>query len=112
MAHRLAVAGWSGPLLFDRDAVQSIHQISRGVPRRINLLCDRALLGAYSQGQRRVNRAMVFKAAAEVFGSVPPIARWLPSLPRTTPKWAAAGLLALVVITLVVAFVLAIKLKP
>jgi general secretion pathway protein A len=37
------------------------------VPRRINLLCDRALLGAYAQGRRQVDRATLDKAAAEVF---------------------------------------------
>ena len=38
------------------------------MPRRINLLCDRALLGAYSTGQARVNTAVVNRAAEEVFG--------------------------------------------
>jgi general secretion pathway protein A len=45
--HRLAVAGHSGRLPLDRAACRRIHQLTRGVPRRINLLCDRALLGAY-----------------------------------------------------------------
>ncbi|HJV64012.1 MAG TPA: peptidoglycan-binding protein, partial [Albitalea sp.] len=49
-----------------------IHQLARGVPRRINLLCDRALLGAYASGQSGVNLPIVEKAASEVFGAVPP----------------------------------------
>jgi len=65
--HRLAVAGRTGPLPFDREARLRIHDLSRGVPRRINLLCDRALLGAYAEGKARVDRAMVEKAASEVF---------------------------------------------
>ncbi|MCJ0763495.1 ExeA family protein [Variovorax terrae] len=65
--HRLAVAGLSGALPFDRKALQRIHQLSRGVPRRINLLCGRALLGAYANGQATVDRRVVDKAAAEVF---------------------------------------------
>ncbi|NKI92864.1 AAA family ATPase [Rhizobacter sp. SG703] len=67
--HRMAVAGMRTALPFDRPARHRIFQLSRGVPRRINLLCDRALLGAYGQGQPRVDEAIVDKAAAEVFGS-------------------------------------------
>ncbi|MBG6075435.1 AAA family ATPase [Polaromonas sp. CG_9.11] len=66
--HRLAVAGFAGPLPFDRRALQRIHRLARGVPRRINLLCGRALLGAWANGLFRVNRQVIDKAAAEVFG--------------------------------------------
>jgi general secretion pathway protein A len=65
--HRLGVAGLKGALPFDKRAAQLVHRLSRGVPRRINLLCDRALLGAYAAGRRRVDRETVNKAAAEVF---------------------------------------------
>jgi len=65
--HRLVVAGLKGPLPFDRAACRRIHKLSRGLPRRINLLCDRALLGAYGQGRDRVDRGIVDRAAAEVF---------------------------------------------
>ena len=65
--HRLSVAGLNGALPFDRRAAQQVHTLSRGVPRRINLLCDRALLGAYAAGHRRVDRDTVNTAAVEVF---------------------------------------------
>jgi general secretion pathway protein A len=65
------VAGLKGPRPFEREAVQRIHTLARGVPRRINLLCDRALLGAYSTGKARVDRKVVDKAATEVFGKAP-----------------------------------------
>ncbi|RZI84889.1 MAG: peptidoglycan-binding protein [Rubrivivax sp.] len=65
--HRLAVAGLARGKLFDSQAVQRVHQLARGVPRRINLLCDRALLGAYAEGKSRVDREIVEKAATEVF---------------------------------------------
>ncbi|HEX7690702.1 MAG TPA: AAA family ATPase, partial [Burkholderiaceae bacterium] len=68
IAHRLAVAGLKGALPFDAAAIARIHQLTRGVPRRINLLCDRALLGGYASGRSRVDRAIVDKAALEVFG--------------------------------------------
>jgi general secretion pathway protein A len=65
--HRLAVAGLSGLIPFDREARHRIFELTRGVPRRINLLCDRALLGAYASGRQRVDKATVDKAAGEVF---------------------------------------------
>jgi general secretion pathway protein A len=65
--HRLGVAGMTTAMPFDARALRLIHEYSRGVPRRINLLCDRALLGAYALGRGQVDRAIVDKAAAEVF---------------------------------------------
>ena len=65
--HRLAVAGLKGPSPFDAPALSALHRASGGVPRRINLLADRALLGAYSKSRRGVDKATVMKAAAEVF---------------------------------------------
>jgi general secretion pathway protein A len=91
--HRLAVAGLKGPRPFEREAVQRIHALARGVPRRINLLCDRALLGAYSTGKAKVDRRVVDKAAAEVFGKASP-ARQLFANPKRTALVAAAGLTA------------------
>ena len=67
IAHRLAVAGHTGALPFDRAALRRVHALSRGVPRRINLLCGRALLGAYAEGRSIVQPATVNKAAREVF---------------------------------------------
>ena len=72
IAHRLQVAGWRRGRLFSSLAVRRIHQLARGVPRRINLLCDRALLGAYVEGKNKVDRAVVEKAASEVFGTPAP----------------------------------------
>jgi general secretion pathway protein A len=65
--HRLAACGLDRPLPFERGALRRVHAASRGVPRRINLLCDRALLGAYAGGQGIVTPAVVRRAAAEVF---------------------------------------------
>jgi general secretion pathway protein A len=67
--HRLEVAGLDRPLPFERKALQRIHRLSRGVPRRINLLCDRALLGAFASSRAAVDRGTVDKAAFEVFGA-------------------------------------------
>ena len=67
--HRLEVAGLrSGGSLFESAAVKQIHNLTRGIPRLINVLCDRALLGAYGQQRSRVNKKLIAEAAAEVFG--------------------------------------------
>ncbi len=65
--HRLAVAGLTGPIPFAADTLRRIHRVCGGVPRRINLLCDRALLGAYASHKEVVDRQVVDKAAREVF---------------------------------------------
>jgi general secretion pathway protein A len=90
--HRLAVAGMKSTMPFEAKAIRRIHQLSRGVPRRINLLCDRALLGAYADGKGQVDRRIVDKAAAEVFGT-----RTTEAAPRTPrlarPVWMGLSLL-------------------
>ncbi len=94
IAHRLQVAGLKGPLPFERPALQRIAQLTGGVPRRINLLCDRALLGAYASGAASVNPVIVRQAAREVFDTAPRAgwrARWAPGLIAVS---LAAGLLA------------------
>ena len=68
IGHRLAVAGLTGPMPFDSRSLRHIHRLAHGVPRRINLLCGRALLGAWANGLHRVDRRVVNKAAEEVFG--------------------------------------------
>ena len=82
MAHRLAVAGLGTAMPFDAAAMRRIHRITAGVPRRINLLCDRAMLGAYASGQARIGPAVIDKAAAEVFDRQPrkPWLWWLLAL--------------------------------
>lgn len=81
IAHRMAVAGLRGPLPFADKALSRIHTLTGGVPRRINLLCDRALLGAYASGQHTVERSVVNKASGEVFE--PTRAAPLPAESRT-----------------------------
>jgi general secretion pathway protein A len=90
--HRLGVAGLTGALPFDSRALRRIQALTGGVPRRINLLCGRALLGAYAHGQRVVTGAVVDKAAREVFDAQPAGASragW-----RRPPVMLGTGLLA------------------
>jgi general secretion pathway protein A len=65
--HRLRVAG-AQEEIFTSGALKEVHRLSGGIPRVINVACDRALLGAYTQETRRINPALVRRAAAEVYG--------------------------------------------
>jgi general secretion pathway protein A len=86
------VAGLTDALPFDAPAMKRIHELTRGVPRRINLLCGRALLGAWSLGEPMASRATVDQAAKEVFGSEH-IGQTNASQRRTRIALAALGLL-------------------
>ena len=72
--HRLRVAGATTDI-FAPQALNAVFRLSQGVPRVINVICDRALLGAYSLDRHRVTTSLVRNAAAEVFGQ------------RFTPDW-------------------------
>ena len=65
--HRLSTAGLNSASPFQQPQMKLIHQVTRGVPRRINLLCDRALLGAYSLGRHEVGSEIIRNAARELF---------------------------------------------
>jgi general secretion pathway protein A len=84
--HRLRVAGATSDI-FSNGALAEVYRLATGVPRVINVVCDRALLGAYSMDRHRVTSNLVRHAASEVFGKqfAP---RWLPWVGA-----AAAGLL-------------------
>jgi general secretion pathway protein A len=84
--HRLRVAGATTDI-FTRGSLREIYRISGGIPRVINILCDRALLGAYTQELHQVPGSLVRRAGAEIFGRdfMP---GWMP--------FAASGLAALI----------------
>jgi general secretion pathway protein A len=104
--HRLRVAG-SNEDVFAPAAIREIHRAARGVPRLINILCDRSLLGTYAQGSRRVTPEIVRKAAAESIGvataevsnarasiALPAWLKWRPTLSQIE---AALAVVALVI---------------
>ncbi len=64
VAHRLTIAGGGSVVSFAPRALQLVHRYTGGIPRLINLLCDRALLGGYSARTNRITPAMVLAAAA------------------------------------------------
>ncbi len=97
--HRLQVCG-ARESLFNEAAIDLVQKFSKGVPRLINVICDRALLGGYVEGKSRVDAAVVEKAAREVLPleglAKPqrPLWRWL-----TGGALAAAAAAALVLLT-------------
>src|SRR5471032_29359 len=64
--HRLEISG-AQRQLFPLALMGRVYRLSGGVPRAINVLCDRSLLGTYVQGKERVDRATLAQAAREVF---------------------------------------------
>lgn len=87
--YRLNKAGCEKPI-FTRGALRLVHKLSRGIPRIINIICDRALLGAYGRRSKRINRALVRKAYSEVMGRGRVF-----GFPRLS-YWTVAGLLFIV----------------
>ena len=89
VAHRLTVAGAHPGNPIPSALAPLVHRLTQGVPRRINLLCDRALLGAYVENSSVVTPKILRRAAAEVFAGEAPS-------PRAPLRWplVAGGVLA------------------
>jgi general secretion pathway protein A len=92
--HRMEVAGQRQPIFVTR-AVRVAHRRSRGVPRLLNTICDRALLGAYATGRTRVAAAIVRKAAKEVLGPSSRRRRWVVATVMAAVLVAVGGTLTL-----------------
>jgi general secretion pathway protein A len=89
--HRLAIAGLHSQL-FPASLCSKLFDLSDGIPRKINLICDRALLGTYVQGKEHVDRKTLNRAAREVLGDtdVQEIQQ------KKAPVWAVVGLLFII----------------
>lgn len=85
VVHRLAVAGTRREV-FSPGALERLHRLSGGVPRRVCALADRALLGTYTQWQERVESEAVRLADQEIQGVMPP------GQSRSLPRAAIMGL--------------------
>ena len=100
--HRLLVAGCRDALFMDAS-IKRLHQLSNGVPRLINVICDRALLGAYVQNKARVSVTVMEHAAAEIFG--------VASVGRKKYRGLIA-VISVVVIALITVILLNLELSP
>ena len=82
--HRLQIVGFRGEL-FTSGAVAMVHQLSGGVPRLVNNICERSMMGAYGENVHRIDKRLVRKAAGEV---LQPTERFQPM------QWVAGGAIA------------------
>ena len=82
--HRLQIVGFKGEL-FTSGAVNIVHQLSGGVPRLINNICERSMMGAYGENVHRIDKNLVRKAAGEV---LQPTEKFQPM------QWVAGGAIA------------------
>lgn len=100
ISYRLQVAGCSRPV-FTASAVKKLFQLSGGIPRLLNLICDRALLGGYSQQKALIDAGLVNQAASEVLAIKPqaekaPWPVWVWPLLTLVALGAGAGLSAFI----------------
>ena len=90
--HRLVVAGSHGSVRFSRRASATIFRLSSGVPRKINLLCDRAMLAAYVHSSNRIEPRHIRQAWVEVEGQGGG-ALWRPAAAMPRPRFLGAPVL-------------------
>ena len=112
--HRLTVAGAVDPKgIFPAPTIKRLYQICKGIPRVINLVCDRALLGAYARETRVVDTAILTTAAQEVLGN--PVYADQANRhhrPSWVPKAIGGGLAALVTLGLATLLWLGVSRQP
>jgi general secretion pathway protein A len=97
--HRLRVAGATTDI-FTPFALSEVYRLSAGVPRVINVICDRALLGAYTQDRHSISGSLVRNSASEVFGK------------RVAPRWVPWVAVAGTALLITLAGVLLWQMKP
>ncbi len=93
--HRLHVCGTTRPI-FSKSAVDRIYKLSGGIPRLINVLCDRALLGAYTEDKLRIDKKIVRFAANEVLADELQQSRTWPS-----PRLLVGSVIMLILVSIV-----------
>jgi len=90
--HRLTVAGAKGMIQFTRWAFRALYKASKGNPRIINAICDRALLIAYSRDKFTIDREIIHQAALNVKGQ-----RYVYTAPRRSfRKWSFASAIIMI----------------
>jgi MSHA biogenesis protein MshM len=80
VAHRLAIAGYTGPQLFTGRSTNFLHKASGGMPRLVNILAHKAMLSVFGEGRSRVERRDVRIAADDTPAIVPLRPWWWPRL--------------------------------
>ena len=102
IAHRLWVARGSNTVTFDREALDLVHRFTGGVPRIINLLCDRALMAGAADRVNNITPGIIQEAAANLALRLPDDAS---ARRLRAPAWAAFPLALLLAAAGVLTFV-------
>ena len=100
ISHRLTIAGESVSVVFEKAAIKRLHRISGGVPRVINLLCDRALMAGADRGVHEITPAMIDQASDAISFRRPASEVDRPRAQRRIPMPVTAGLAVLAVLVL------------
>ncbi|MEM7304018.1 MAG: AAA family ATPase [Pseudomonadota bacterium] len=90
IAHRLKIAGVTREI-FTKSAVSEIYKLSRGIPRLINTLCERSLIGAYGANLPLIKKDIVTNASTEVLGDAYPTQ-------SNSMNWLAIGTMAATIV--------------
>jgi general secretion pathway protein A len=93
ISHRLSIVG-AGYQLFQQATLKRLYIVTQGIPRLINIVCDRALLGAYVQRENQVREETLENAVSEVFGET----LRAPDAERRSYGWVAATVILMIVI--------------
>lgn len=80
VVHRLATAGYNGPFLFSKRALDFLYRASEGIPRVINILCHKALMVAFGKGERTVQLDHIKHAAEDTEGIQLPGYNYVPAM--------------------------------
>jgi general secretion pathway protein A len=89
MKHRLDIAGYKGPELFKNEARKMVFEYSRGIPRKVNILCDNALLIGFALEKREIDGDCVAEAARDLkWNSAPGAAESAPGAAESDPRGA------------------------
>lgn len=102
LRHRMAVAGYDGPPLFSRPAMDLIYRASRGIPRLVNILAHKSMMAAFGTGEHRIRRAHVARAVEDTADA----RNWASSRPRggwrRALRWVYGSLGAVAVLALAI----------
>lgn len=88
--HRLERVGWKGTPSFEPGSFEEIHRWTGGIPRRINLLCNRLMLSRFLGDSTRIDAAAVEQTATELRAEIGDSSPVPPPVPATAPSAAAA----------------------
>ena len=104
ITHRMVVAGGRGRVRFTNSALKAVHSYSQGIPRRINIVCDRALLIGYCKDESAISRSTVRRAIDDIRGpstwDIEKLFKWLDFFEGRKAQAAVAMFIVILVVTL------------